>query len=343
MTPGSPNPAMGVTAPARCPLVYVVILNWNKSADTLACLDSVRGQYYENCRVVVVDNGSTVEAVRALETAPRTFILIRNGRNVGFTGGVNIGIRYAIAEGADYVWLLNNDARADPSALGLMVAAAEADTRIGLVSPVVRNSDSGGVIDFAGGTFDPYKMIFEMTNKIDVYADWVKRNPDRIWVTGTALLIRAKLAAEIGLFDDRFFAYYEDNDYSVRSAKAGYLNVVVPEAQILHESGPPGRATPVKQPYFYYYMARNLILLRRKHCGALWDARSWMWMLADQLKQVRSLRGNPRYQSAIRAGIADGFLGRFGEFTGASWLRAAAGAAILTAANIPYQLLRLRR
>lgn len=91
------------------PKVYVIILNWNGLEDTLECLGSVFQMDYQNFEVLVVDNGSKDNSINFIKTKYPQVVLIENKENLGYTGGNNIGMRYALNNGADYVWLVNND------------------------------------------------------------------------------------------------------------------------------------------------------------------------------------------------------------------------------------------
>ena len=191
---------------AEAPSVAVVVLNWNNAAETLGCLASLRAQDYPNARVIVVDNGSAPADLAALREGLSAAALIGNGRNLGFAGGVNTGIARALADGAAYVWLVNNDARVAPDALSRLVAAMEADPHLGLASPMIRNLDRDAAPDFCGGRFTTAPLVFHMTADAAEGQAWQRSDPDRIWLTGTALLIRRALAERIGGFDEALFA-----------------------------------------------------------------------------------------------------------------------------------------
>ena len=119
------------------PLVSIILLNWHGWRDTIACLDSLVSQDYNDYRVLVVDNGSTDDSVARIRAAHPEIPIMETGRNLGFSGGCNVGVRRALEDGADYVWLLNNDTTVDPQALSAMVAVAEADPRVGAVGSVL--------------------------------------------------------------------------------------------------------------------------------------------------------------------------------------------------------------
>src|SRR4051812_8638607 len=116
---------------SRSPKVFVCILNWNKSDETLACVSSVLAQDYPNFRVVVIDNGSTDESALALRKLAPPVEIIEHVENLGFTGGCNVGMRYALAHDGDYVWLLNNDCDCEPNTLSLLVDYAEKHRDVG--------------------------------------------------------------------------------------------------------------------------------------------------------------------------------------------------------------------
>ena len=316
-------PARPARAGSVLPPVAIVVLNWNGAGETLACLASLRAQDYPNAALIVIDNGSAPDDLAALRAGLGDAVLIANPRNLGFAGGVNTGIARALADGAAYVWLVNNDARVAPDALSLLVAAAEGDPGLGLLSPVIRNLDRDGAPDFAGGRFRTAPLTFHMTADAAEGARWRAEQPGQVWLTGTALLLRRTVIERIGGFDAALFAYYEDNDYALRAAAAGFRNAVVPGAAVFHRSGDPSAAVPGKRPYFYYYMARNQILLLRKHGGLRRNARALVWALRAQAREARRWRAHPEVVRAIGAGIVDGLRGAGGAY--AAERRAAVG------------------
>ncbi len=298
------------------PRVEVVLLNWNKSAATLACVASLQAQTYPDAHILVVDNGSEADDVAALaQVAARgAFTLLRNARNLGFTGGMNAGIARAMANGAAYVWLLNNDLTVGPDTLAGLVTAAEADPRIGLASPVIRNTDAEGVVDFCAGLVLTAPLNFDRTDDPALAARWMREYPDRIWLVGTALLLRRALVEAIGGFDDRFFAYWEDNDYCLRSLDAGFRNVVVPSVEVRHAAHASAAEPDYRPPYFQYYMNRNELLLLRKHGGVWRNARSLLWSVRRQWRLLQRRQYSPAARAAAWAGLRDGLLGRSGAW-----------------------------
>ena len=296
-----------------CPLVYIVILSWNGREKTMACLTSVFASSYPNFRVLVVDNASSDDSVSYLRTLGEKITLLENAQNLGFTGGCNCGISHAISAGADYVWLLNNDATVDAETLTQLVAACEADACIGLASPIICVAEPAGKVEFAGGRIAFTPWDWEFTTDPVVGKRWQAGDPEAIGVYGTAMLIRRRLIKEVGVLDDRYFAYWEDVDYSIRSIKAGFRNLVVFGSSVCHWKKPVpldvGRA-----PYFFYFMTRNEILLCRAHCSGMQLLRALIWNFYRTLGKINRVRNNPTQLHAYYAGLWDGWRGVSGPY-----------------------------
>ena len=296
------------------PLVEIIVLNWNGLADTLRCIVSLENQTYPNFRIVVVDNGSTDGSARALAALGDRVKVMGLTQNLGYTGGNNAAMREAFGRGADYVWLFNNDATAAPSALATLVAATERNPAIGLASPLVMESPDLGTMQHGCGMFDLVRPEYIHSEGARQAEDWQLRHPDQIAVHGTALLIRRTLYQAIGGLGDHFFAYWEDIDYSIRSAKAGYRNVVIDEAVIYHASKQPQTAPDSIKPHYYYFMSRNELLLWRKFCSRRTFIKSALWNLHRQLRQIARMPDYAAGIDAALAGLWHGLLGIGGPF-----------------------------
>ncbi|MCX7596938.1 MAG: glycosyltransferase family 2 protein, partial [Fischerella sp.] len=131
--------------------VFVILLNWNGWQDTVKCIVSLKGLSYPNYEIVVLDNASTNDSVEQIRAAHPDVTLIETGANLGFAGGNNVGIRYALEHGAEYIWLLNNDTIVDANALSAMVTKAESDPKIGLVGSVLYYMNNPGSVQAWGG------------------------------------------------------------------------------------------------------------------------------------------------------------------------------------------------
>ena len=253
------------------PKVITIILNWNGKEDTLECLHSLQRSSYTNFTTIVVDNGSTDGSVLAIRKAFPDLVVIINPDNLGFTGGNNIGIRHALENGADYVWLLNNDTIVEPDTLAKLVAKAESSPSTALLSPVIHWHDDPDSIQFYLSYVDwgTYNIINFSQEEQERYAG---RSMDySLW--GTALFIKRQVLEKLGGLDDRFFAYAEDAEYCMRASREGFGIAVDPTSRIFHKNS---RATGSNtSPLQCFLRIRNQYFLWRTYLRG-WDRVSFL-------------------------------------------------------------------
>jgi len=227
------------------PRVGVVVLNWNGWRDTVECLRSLKQLDYPNLFLVVVDNGSTDDSVYHLTKAIPGIRILGTGTNLGFAGGNNVGIHYAVRHGADYVWLLNNDTTADPTALSHMVSVAEADGRIGAVGSVLYSMERPTRVQMWGGGRLVVWMGIARAFSEPVPAHRLD------YVTGASVLLRQTALEDVGFLDERFFMYWEDADLGLRLRRARWTLQVAPDAKVWHRQwGSVGAKSESLERYF---------------------------------------------------------------------------------------------
>jgi GT2 family glycosyltransferase len=242
------------------PKVFIIILNWNGLKDTLECLESVFKLDYPNFEVIVVDNGSTDNSAEIIQKIYPKVILIKNKENLGYTGGNNIGMRYAMDHSTDYMWLLNNDTIVELDTLTKLVNTAESCPEIGLVSPVIYYYDEPDNVQFYGSYID---WKDHTTGNVSQEL-WLNENIKRaLWLWGTALLIKCLAIERVGYLNEKYFAYIEDLEYSVRMSMAGYKIVLEPRAKVYHKDS---RSTGNRNaPLQVFLRTRNIYFLWMKY------------------------------------------------------------------------------
>jgi GT2 family glycosyltransferase len=209
-------------------LAYVVVVNWNSWRDTSISLGSTRKLDYPNFKVVVVDNGSTDDSVAKIKEAYPEVTLLETGANLGFSIGNNTGIRHGLAQGAEYVWLLNNDAEADPHALSAMVDLAERDPTIGAVGSLVYHlEDRSKLQAFGGGWANVW------TGRSSEHTQRVPTSEVQ-YITGASLMMTRAALEKSGMLDERFFLYFEDTDLGFRYRRDGWKLAVAEDAKVFH-------------------------------------------------------------------------------------------------------------
>ena len=297
--------------PAAAPKVFVCILNWNKRDDTLRCIDAVLAQDYPNLRTVVIDNASTDDSLSALRALGDRIDLIEHAENLGYTGGCNVGMRHALANGGDYVWLLNNDSDCEPDTVSRLVAYAKARPDLGMVTPIIVNRRTGEDC-FAVGRFDLVTGLSEETTGAAEAEVMQEQYPRNVLLKGTALLVKRALIEKIGFLDDRFFAYMEDSDYCVRCAAAGFRAACVTTARVHHDEGLPDGGW--RKPYAYYYMMRNGILFWHKHASGLAGWKCLRWYACTVFRMIARSGYGRAETEAFADGLWNGLRGITGRW-----------------------------
>jgi GT2 family glycosyltransferase len=247
------------------PLVILLILTWNRRDDVLRCVASLPRLTYDNVVPVVVDNASADDTVTALQAAHPQLEIICNPTNLGYAGGNNIGIRWALARGADYVLLINSDTEVTGDLVGELVRVAESDPRIAVAG--ARNllledpTRLWGAYDTL--TYGPFAVRSEGAGQPDAPA-W--RNTRDVDVAiGNGYLWRRAALEQIGILDESLFGYHEDVDWCLRAHRAGWRVVYAGGAAILHRGGSsstPGAARVFPQAYF---LGRNGVRIAQRY------------------------------------------------------------------------------
>jgi GT2 family glycosyltransferase len=293
------------------PRVVTVILNWRRPDETLTCVRSLLEADYPNQHILIIDNSAGTTDIDGLLNGLPVEI-IRNPANLGFTGGVNIGMRQAVASGADYVWLMNSDATTAPDALTRLVASAEANPGIGLISPVIRAPEDPSRIVFCLGLQGPDHIASGGTSDPVEAAAWLRDRQADAVLYGAALLVRRAVIDAIGGLDERFFAYVEDIDYSLRCHDAGFNVAVCFEAFAYHQFK--DLMTDILPPYVHYFMNRNQMLLWRKRTRGFLLRKATMWYLYQRLLKIEREKDDPVATNALLLGLWDGLRGVGGPY-----------------------------
>lgn len=233
--------------------VSIIIVNWNGYIDTLECLKSLENIEYPNYEVVIVDNGSTDNSVLEIKKHYPKHLLIETNENLGFAGGNNVGIRYALDHGTDQILLLNNDTVVDKYFLKKLVDHSISNQNIGIVGPLIYYFKEKKKLWWQGGNFDFW------FNFCDYSFDKVPEKPyQSSFISGCALLIKKDVIEKIGLLNEDYFLYYEDADWCFRAKKEGYNCTIIPSSIIWHKvSSSSGSSL---KPQNQYYFIRNKML-----------------------------------------------------------------------------------
>jgi GT2 family glycosyltransferase len=236
--------------------VAAVVLNWNGAADTIACVKSLQHSDYPDLDIVVVDNASTDDSVARIQSDLPGVPIISCPTNGGYSAGNNVGVRHALANGADYILILNNDVIVTLGFLQPMVAEAEGDPTVGIVTCDARFATDHSRSYPTGG-----KISLVRGAGVALPVGERSRRSVVDFVSGCILLVRRAVFETVGFLDESFFMYFEDVEFSRRVAKSFQL-VYTPDAVVYHRSGG-GDSWATQTPTYLHYMARNRFLAFR--------------------------------------------------------------------------------
>jgi GT2 family glycosyltransferase len=296
------------------PYIISVILNTNRRADTLECLTSLEQSTYQHHHEIVLDNNSTdgsVEAIRAQFPAAQ---IIRLADNRGYAGNNNVGIEAALAQGADWIFVLNEDTILDPDCLLGLVEVGESDPQIGIVGPMVYHHDEPDIIQTAGGKLGyRWESVHLAQNEPD-HGQFSQPHPVD-WISGCGIMVRRAVIEQVGAIDERYFYYWEETEWCLRAGRAGWRIMHAPQAKLWHK-GVQRDYHP--KPAVTYYATRNRLLTLAKHHA---PPVVWLFAWGQMVRTLTSWTVKPKWRSkrehrdAMWRGMVDFLRHRWGQIS----------------------------
>lgn len=243
--------------------VFLIILNWNGKQDTLDCLSSTQKINYSHFTTIVVDNGSTDGSVEAIRKAYPDVFVIDTKENLGFAEGNNVGIRYAMSQGADAVCLLNNDTVVDPGFLSAFVQMAQTSSQIGVLGGKAYLYGEKTTLDHLGGKWNPSTGQFTLVGHRALEDGFSWESPQHLdYVCGVAFFITKAALDTVGLLEPQFFLIWEESDYCFRVRRQGLQVMSCPQAKLWHKVS----ASFTGKPHSTYFWWRNRLLWIARNC-----------------------------------------------------------------------------
>jgi GT2 family glycosyltransferase len=296
--------------------VWAVVLNHREGADSLRCLAALRKVRYRRLTRLVVDNASGPGEVAWLRSAGAT--VVESGGNLGYAGGNNVGIRLALEAGAEAVWVVNPDAYPEPGSLRRLVKVLRRHPEVGVVGPRILEAESAAPrIQSDGG-----RIVWEAGGRSELIGRGTapgRGGQMRLvdFVPGAAMLVRRKVFADVGLLPEEWFLYFEETDFCVRAARAGWKVAVDTGARVVHRFAAPD-GLPAET--LVYYFVRNRLLFGRLFTEVPFDV-----LLADLEGFITSWRRRVqerkpewlgRFEELVALAIADARAGVTGRREG---------------------------
>jgi len=258
--------------------VAVVVLHYKEKDLTIKCLKSIDNLRKDfSLTKILVDNDSP-EPIGGVEKKFKNIVVLKNSQNLGFAEGNNVGIRYALKNGADWVLILNNDTTMAPDLLIQLIKQGNLINQSGILGPKIyfapgfeyhknryKSAQRGKVFWYAGGIID-WNNVYCSHRGVDE-VDRGQYDPpaggeETDFVSGCAMLVKKEVFEKIGLFDPRYFLYLEDVDFCQRAKKAGFKIVYVPQGKVWHYNA---SSSEVGGGLHDYFITRNRLLFGMKY------------------------------------------------------------------------------
>ncbi len=263
------------------PLVYVVVLNYRNYTDTIECVRTLKRVSYPNFRIILIENGSDNESERVLRTEFPEIEIVQTGRNLGYSGGNNVGLQRALEEGAEFAVILNNDTLVQDDFLSRLVEHARSDPSAGVLGSLILNPD-GTVDRMCARRSPPLGAILWNHGPgrwFGLHEGWRRASyydgihaldqPLEVEVvSGSCLMLRTKLIRQIGVLDDRAFLFWEEFILAEKLKQTDFRTVLVPGSRVVHKHGEAMKTIGIRQA-FYFMQSLNLYLGEYRGVGRL--------------------------------------------------------------------------
>ena len=262
----------------KVPKVSIIIVNYKQKQLTIDCLNSLKGATYPNYEVILVDNNSEDGSEEEIAKKFPSIILIQSGSNTGYTGGNNLGLKYA---SGDYILLLNNDTKVTPGFIEPLVKDFMKDEKLGIVQSKLFVMDRPYLLDNVV-SFQTFNGFLYHEGYLDTDKPKYQNFLYSFSAKGACMMINKKVLS-LGLFDDSYFAYFEETDLCWRAWLMGYKVGFEPNSIIYHKMG--ATSSKMKSTFIHYHSFKNRIRTIIKNS----DNFTLLWMLPTHLMLCLSL------------------------------------------------------
>ena len=241
--------------------IAIVILNYNNAEDTIECVESIKLIDDLPLVILIVDNGSDDDCIARLQSIEaHNIILLKNGANIGYAAGNNVGITYAVHHGAEYIFILNNDVVVNRNSIQECVNALQRDSSIGIVGPAILDYKTDR-IQSTGANINLIKLTASFINHGKKYVP-SHTMIECDYVGGACMAFRSSLPGIIGDIPEAYFLFWEESEWCLKAKKYGLKVVSILDTSVFHK----GSATINKiSGLSNYYMERNRIVFAKRN------------------------------------------------------------------------------
>lgn len=299
--------------------IAFITVSFHSNEETLEVVKQLRENSLPlgvESHVYVVDNNCSEDLKKKLEKYDNALYVESTG-NIGFAAGNNLGIKKALADDSDIIVFLNNDTIVPKDLILNILSSPIVDKNVGVVGGLIyfakgfefedkyKKDELGNVIWYAGGEYDWSNVYAKHLGVNEVDKGQYNKVQDTDFITGCLFITKAEVLKKIGLFDERYFLYFEDSDLGMRIKKAGYKLVFDPNIKLAHKVA---QSSGIGSPLNDYFITRNRLLFGKDYA----KPRTKFALLREAVRMLIS--GTKAQKQAIR----DFFTGNLGK---GSWLK----------------------
>lgn len=301
--------------------VYIIVLNWNNIHDTIETIDSLNNQDYSNHEIIIVDNNSNLKVKEELKRNFPNIVQIENQMNYGYTGGNNIGIKYALENNADIVIIANNDILIeDKSTISKIVQIFDKfNGKISIIGPKLMDYYNRTLVQEEGTTIfrsesDPY--FYNQYMKEDrTLSDTIKYFDG---VPGAFMAVKKEVFEMIGFFDDKLFMYGDETDFCYRAWVKKCYSAIDCNILVYHKGS---NSSQIVSPNTAYYKTRNLLYLIKKHkltnkYYRFFLKKYYIGTICEIIRQIITMSKSMEFVLAELRGFTDGIFNNMGQKKG---------------------------
>jgi len=295
--------------PLDHPRVYILILTWNRVDDVLTCLSHLHELDYPNYVPVVIDNASEDGTVEAIKERYPDVTVLENSINLGYAGGNNRGLKYALDRGADYMLIVNSDTILPANLISELVRIAASSDDIAAVGAKNLKMQDPSTIWGAYIRVTYNRLLLQVIGQNKKDGPTYSVVKDVPGVIGCGMLVSRKALEDVGMIDEFLFGYHEDMDWCERAKRKGYRLVYAGTAHILHKGSSSTDTSQKKYLPMYYFLARNTVIFARRYGNLMQFARvislTVLYGIRKELKCLFGLEPKEKY-SLLWRGLRDG-------------------------------------
>jgi GT2 family glycosyltransferase len=277
--------------------IAIIILNWNNYADTKECIDSIYTNYPDHPEIIIVDNNSSDGSDEKIAKEFPEIDLIQSNENLGWAGGNNLGINFALDNDADYIFILNNDTILPPDGnlFEKLANFMNDNSDFGVISPLVRFTT--GEIWFCEGNISRIKGFeHNLRGKDEKIKKEIVKND---WISGASIFVRREVFESVGMLNENYFMRGSDVEFSLRVKNKGYELATLTDSYIYHKVGQSSSDFDLS-----YYEARNR-LWNIHLCDQVSHISYFIWFIKALLLRIIYL--HPKEALDLFEGLIDGF------------------------------------